>query len=353
MLGDNLQKLCGKSVLIATYDQLYTALALIELDGLARRVVLCTPDLSREQLGAIAARAQADAILLETGSTIEAPPGPMRCWMTLQPVAKTALLPLDRRATMATEWVLLSSSDTSEAPTLVPHMPSSLTGEFTHPQRNGAKTVWSTFHDIRRYDGLQIYLRAVSGNSDLVLPCCDEPVADFLARAGAAGVTHLSGAPSHWRRALTSGAAALIQPRHVRLSGEIADQAALDSLRIVYPDAHITHVIASTVAGIAFDVDDGLAGFPANYVDSKRSGVDLKVENGTLRIRCGRGGNTDGYTDSGDPVDLVDGRYYFRGHSSGANEAAVAPRPIRAGARRMSPPPGQTALQTPSSPVIV
>ena len=36
----------------------------------------------------------------------------------------------------------------------------------------------------------------------------DEPVVDFLARAGRTAVTHISGTPSHWRRALMSGAVA-------------------------------------------------------------------------------------------------------------------------------------------------
>src|ERR1700733_13214954 len=64
-LGAALDALRGRSVLIATHEQLPTALALVELDGVARRMVLCTPDLTPEQLAAVAATAQADAIILE------------------------------------------------------------------------------------------------------------------------------------------------------------------------------------------------------------------------------------------------------------------------------------------------
>src|SRR5207245_7803986 len=39
------EELSGRSVLVATRDQLTAALALIELDGIARRLVLCPPDL--------------------------------------------------------------------------------------------------------------------------------------------------------------------------------------------------------------------------------------------------------------------------------------------------------------------
>ena len=96
--------------------------------------------------------------------------------------------------------------------------------------------VWGTFYDIRRYGGLQIYLRAVCGGASLVLSNAGEPVADHLARLAADGVTHLSGTPSQWRRALmTVPAVEALAPRYVRLSGEIADQAVLDSLRTAFP----------------------------------------------------------------------------------------------------------------------
>ena len=53
-----------------------------------------------------------------------------------------------------------------------------------------------------------------------------------------------------------------ITPRYVRLSGEIADQALLDSLRAAFPDATTGHAYASTEAGVVSDVNDGMAGFP-------------------------------------------------------------------------------------------
>ena len=44
-LGGQLAALTGRSVLLAMHDQLAAALALIELDGVARRMTLCPPDL--------------------------------------------------------------------------------------------------------------------------------------------------------------------------------------------------------------------------------------------------------------------------------------------------------------------
>ena len=47
-----------------------------------------------------------------------------------------------------------------------------------------------------------------------------------------------------WRRALMAPAIRCITPRYMRLSGEIADQAILDSLRAAFPDAAIGHAYA-------------------------------------------------------------------------------------------------------------
>jgi len=126
-----------------------------------------------------------------------------------------------------------------------------------------------------------------------------------------------------------SGEAAALKPRYVRLSGEVADQAVLDNLRAVYPNALIAHAFASTEAGVAFEVNDGLAGFPQEFLDDPSAEIGLKVVDQTLRIRSGRTAarylgsapealvSDDGYVDTGDMVELVGGRYYFRGRMGG------------------------------------
>jgi acyl-coenzyme A synthetase/AMP-(fatty) acid ligase len=323
-LGTALEPLRGRSVLVATHEQLPTALALIELDGVARRMVLCTPDLTAEQLAAVAATAEADAIIVEAGSSIAMPATLSPYAVTPQPIPAG----LKRRASEATEWILLTSGTTG-TPKLVVHNLQSLGGALPNRAQSASQAIWSTFYDIRRFGGLQIYFRAVLTGSPLVLSSSGEPIVQFLNRAAALGVTHISGTPSHWRRALMSGEAAILKPQYVRLSGEVADQTLLDNLRAVYPNARIAHAFASTEAGVAFDVNDGLAGFPLAFIDNAAAEIELKVVDHTLRIRSGRNaarylGKTpnvlvsdDGYVDTGDMVELVDGRYYFRGRMGG------------------------------------
>src|SRR5439155_20933379 len=54
-LGGRAAELAGRSVLITMRDQLAAALALIELDGIARRLIVCTPDLAPHHLPEIVA----------------------------------------------------------------------------------------------------------------------------------------------------------------------------------------------------------------------------------------------------------------------------------------------------------
>jgi acyl-coenzyme A synthetase/AMP-(fatty) acid ligase len=310
ILKVKLDSLRGRTVVLATREQLPTAVALVELDGVARRLVLCTPDLSPEQLLGVAAEAKADVVLTDDA-------------LFPAPLAQS----LQRRSTQATEWILLTSGTTG-VPKLVVHTFESLAGALPRQPVSVRPMVWSTFYDIRRYGGLQIYLRAVLAGSPLVLSSAGESTHDFLARAGKLGVTHISGTPSHWRRALMSGDAKLIAPEYVRLSGEVADQTVLDQLRAAYPEARIGHAFASTEAGVAFDVNDGLAGFPAEFVEKPFGAIEMKVQEGTLWIRSGRIAarylnaptpltSEDGYVDTGDMVERVAERFYFRGRKGG------------------------------------
>jgi len=323
-LTGDLRALAGRSVLLAASGQLESAIAMIELDGVVRRMLLCPPDLDPDHVQALLALAEIDAIVTDR-------PHP-RCDAGTRLIVGVGL---PERAAMrckterATEWLMLTSG-TSGLPKIVQHTLDGLAGAIA---ADGAvrhrNATWATFYDIRRYGGLQIFLRAVIGGGSMVLSEPGEAIADHVARLSAGGVTHMSGTPSHWRKLLMSGAATSFSPRYVRLSGEIADQAVLDGLARAFPDASIGHAYASTEAGVGFAVDDGREGFPADLIGPNRDGVEMKVVDGSLRIRSQRTARSyvgadappladaDGFVDTGDMVELRGERYHFVGRRGG------------------------------------
>lgn len=323
--------LFNRSVLISCDRQLPAAQALLALDGVARRIVLCPSDLPGAYLPAILADAEVDLIVSDgTGPVIQGVSG------------ISTILPDECLFSQAhrqpTEWLLFTSGTTGR-PKIVVHSIESLIGPLEDGLKVAQGAVWSTFYDIRRYGGLTILFRALLGDSSMVLSHPEEPLQDFLARAGRAKVTHMTGTPSHWRRALMSAAISEIGPNYVRLSGEIADQAILNNLSNAFPRADVAHAFASTEAGFAFDVRDRLAGFPASLVESQHKGVELRVVNGSLRIRSGRMASryldashqlqdSEGFVDTGDLLELRGDRYHFVGRREGT---------INVGGRKVSP----------------
>src|ERR1700761_4705866 len=67
-LGSGLAALAGKSVLLAAHGQLASALTLIELEGVARRIVILPPDADPAHLPAIIAAADIDAAVIDDGT---------------------------------------------------------------------------------------------------------------------------------------------------------------------------------------------------------------------------------------------------------------------------------------------
>jgi acyl-coenzyme A synthetase/AMP-(fatty) acid ligase len=322
--------LVGRKILLAPRDPVAAAVALIELDGLARCLVLCPPDVSAEQLNSIARTTAADVLITDQEARVAR--GDTWCVAGIDKAVTMHrnLEPCSVAAAGAreTEWILLTSG-TSGLPKLVQHTFSSLAGAIRDVAVAEEPIVWGTFYDIRRYGGLQTLLRALLGTGSIVLPGAAESTRDFLRRAGAAAVTHINGTPSHWRGALMSGSAQQLAPRFLRLSGEIADQTLLDALRAAYPQASINQLFASTEAGVAFEVDDGRAGFPASLLNRPDTPVHMKVEQGTLRIRSARTAarylgdgvpsirGSEDFVDTGDMVEVRGERCYFVGRKDG------------------------------------
>jgi acyl-coenzyme A synthetase/AMP-(fatty) acid ligase len=317
-------ELLGRSVLLATTDQLATALVLIQADGIANRIVICPPETPLKQIRVLAQKSGVDTVISDhelADPECLAGLAHIKCGPVVRPVKAAQM---EHRPT---EWVLLSSG-TTDVPKMAVHDLASLMAPIGSAAGTPDKVVWGTFYDIRHYGGLQMFLRAVMAGGSLVFSSGAETTGEYLMRLAERGVTHLSGTPSHWRRALMSPGARQIAPSYVRLSGEIVDQAILNTLHSFYPNASIVHAFASTEAGVGFEVHDGLAGFPAAML-GRHAGVEMKVCNGSLRIRSNRAASrylngengvladAEGFVDTGDIVELRGDRYYFLGRRNG------------------------------------
>lgn len=324
-LGGRLAEFAGRSVLVATEDQLASALALIELDGVVRRMVLCPPGVASEHLPAIVATAEVDALVTDRASPeLEA----LGIDLNVPCAPDIRSGETERPPTRHTEWILLTSGTTG-VPKAVVHSLASLTAATKPRSTSDSPIVWATFYDIRRYGGLQIFLRAIVGGASLVLSDANEPVGQFLSRLREHGATHITGTPSHWRRVLWSPAASSISPRYARMSGEVADQTIIDNLRAAYPHAKIGHAYASTEAGVGFHVDDEREGFPASFLGTQRDGVEIRIESSSLHLRSagtasrylGEGlraiPRDDGFVDTGDVIEVRNERCYFAGRAGG------------------------------------
>jgi len=181
--------------------------------------------------------------------------------------------------------IFMMTSGTTGAPKIAAHSIEALLSRAKaalHPGNRGAK--WLLTYQPTGFAGIQVQLTAVIGGGVIVTPPERTP-AGFLEAARKLGVTQISATPTFWRSFLMAVRPGELNLRQITLGGEAADQATLDRIRKAFPDARITHIYASTEAGVVFSVHDGLEGFPAAWLDQSTQGVQLRVRDGFLQIR--------------------------------------------------------------------
>nr|WP_239479993.1 class I adenylate-forming enzyme family protein [Actibacterium sp. 188UL27-1] len=233
----------------------------------------------------------------------------------------------DRTGDQATGW-MMTTSGTTGIPKIVPHTFDSLS-RTVRRDPFGATPVWGLVYEMTRFAGLQVALQSLAGGGTLAAAPRHAPMPDQVAFMAQTGVTHLSATPTLWRRLLMVPGLESLPLKQVTMGGEIADQAVLDAAAARFPKARLTHIYASTEAGVGFAVNDRQAGFPLRYCDEAPGGVGIRITDSTLWLRPpgGRqirylGGqavevDADGYVATGDMLEVTNDRALFLGRDSG------------------------------------
>lgn len=182
--------------------------------------------------------------------------------------------------------VHMMTSGTTGLPKVAEHTLESLLGRVRSAMKAQANHEgrWLLTYQPSGFAGLQVMLTAVLTRGLLVVPSQRVP-AGFLEAALQYGVSQISGTPTFWRSFLMVVHPESLPLRQITLGGEAVDQATLDRIAAKFPEARITHIYASTEAGVVFAVHDGREGFPRAWLDGSIQGVELRVVDDLLQIR--------------------------------------------------------------------
>jgi acyl-CoA synthetase (AMP-forming)/AMP-acid ligase II len=220
------------------------------------------------------------------------------------------------RRTTDTEW-LIASSGTTGASKFVSHSCSSLCAPFKGRTAAG-RLRWGMLYDPARFAGVQVLLQAILCGDILLAPRQNWGLPRKVEWFVQQSCNALSATPSLWRQILACPASRQLPLAQITLGGEICDAAILEALRKGFPAARITQIYAATEVGVVFSVHDGQPGFPALWLEAGTKNCKLRVApDDTLEVtRSGPSENED-WLNTGDIVEQVGDRVYFKGRKSG------------------------------------
>lgn len=227
-----------------------------------------------------------------------------------------------------TKW-LLATSGTTGSPKLISHSRSSLTRTTKQNFDKGLSYCWGLMYQIARFAGLQVFLQSFSSGSKLIF-LKNENLQEDCDQLKEAGCNAISATPTMFRKLLMGSNFSDLKLKQITLGGEISDQKLIDKLKDAFNDTRITQVYASTEAGVGFAVNDGYAGFPKKFLDSDLNDIQIRVSKDNILMLKSKNSDEiegknfliqkdrDGFINSGDVVELKNGRYFFLGRLNGA-----------------------------------
>ena len=309
----------GKRVAVGALPVVEFVSVLAFLDGLAQAIVLLPAEDDRQTREARLKQAEIDIVVqsddfgfakLLAQSDITATNG------------TTHLAAKDRPQAIQTTW-LLPTSGTTGTPKLIAHTFATLTRSMT-TRRIGDDYTWGSLYSLRRFAGLQVFLQSWMCGTPLILNEESADLHDVLTRFIDLRCNALSATPSMWRKLAMHPLFDRLTLKQITLGGEIVDQAVLDMLTKRFSAARITHIYASTEAGVGFAVRDGRAGFPTDYLLHPPLGVAMHIDDqnhlwfSTTADQSLTTNADSNWIDSGDVVEAQADRIRFLGRANGS-----------------------------------
>lgn len=209
--------------------------------------------------------------------------------------------------------ILIYTSGTTGNPKLVCRSFDSLTDSVKRQTKN-KEIVWGLCYDPEKFAGLQVLFQALlSGSTICGIDDYSKPAfSDLIKVFNSFNCSAISATPSFWRILFSFKNLTLLNLKFITMGGEIVSQDILDKALQFFPNARITHIYASTEAGVGFSVRDCKEGFPIEYINSSKLTAKLKIIDNELHIKSNRIGiyknsnlkitTSDGYIATGDIV---------------------------------------------------
>lgn len=193
--------------------------------------------------------------------------------------------PLDNASpNVAEAGILLPTSGTTGTPKIVRHHLGLLLMPLTGYAQAERRRTMIGYHPVS-FAGLKVTLAAIVAGGDLV--ALSEPTLPRLAEAAMRlAPDEFRGTPTIIRSlvSLLGAEAAKLPFARVGLAGETIDQTLLDRLRTLLPRAELWQNYGASETGSFMTVKDGLAGFPAHWLDDGIGPVRMRVVDGVLEV---------------------------------------------------------------------
>lgn len=162
---------------------------------------------------------------------------------------------------------------------------------------------WLLTYNPGRWAGLSVLLHVLKTGGKLVIPD-DLSLPSLIAKLPSA--THISLTPSLFKKLMMMSTKTLVDSPIVQLTfgGEYTTQKVLNDAKLIWPNARITHIYATTELGDVCACSDGKEGIPVDKLNREIS----FSEQGELIL--------DKVNNTGDLWEQRDGRLYFKGRLS-------------------------------------